>query len=198
LGVKGKSRNRESGRKIFEVVLGVDARTPGYLVREELRREKLRGRAGKRAWKFEKRLEEGRGSKIVRECREEMRSRGKKGRVMVGWEEERRNFFEVRGVRIEEVEKRGMEDGKWIRELEKRDEERQKDERRRKIRESGYNKWYKEVKGEGIPSYLKKGWEESRWKKIVRYRLGNEMREGRYWEEGEKRRCRLCRGEEET
>jgi len=39
---------------------------------------------------------------------------------------------------------------------------------------------------------------ENRWKRVVRYRLGNEMREGRYWEEGEKRRCRLCGVEEET
>lgn len=48
--------------------MGVEGRTPGYLVREELQREKLRGRAGKRAWKFEERLEEGKGS----ECRKKM------------------------------------------------------------------------------------------------------------------------------
>lgn len=40
-------------------VLGVDGRTPGYLVRKELQREKLRSRAGKRAWGYEKRLSEG-------------------------------------------------------------------------------------------------------------------------------------------
>lgn len=32
----------------------------------------------------------------------------------------------------------------------------------------------------------------------MRFRLGNEMREGRYWEKEERRRCRLCEGEEET
>jgi len=33
---------------------------------------------------------------------------------------------------------------------------------------------------------------------IARFRLGSEMREGRFWEEEEKRKCRLCGWEEET
>jgi len=32
----------------------------------------------------------------------------------------------------------------------------------------------------------------------VRFRLGNEMKEGRYWEEEDKRMCRLCGGEIES
>lgn len=70
-------------------VLGVEGRTPGYLVREELQREKLRGRAGRRAWRFEERLEEGRGSDIARKCLEEMKERWRRGRVVTKWEEER-------------------------------------------------------------------------------------------------------------
>lgn len=35
-------------------ILGVDARTQGYIVREVLQREKLRRKAGSRAWGFEK------------------------------------------------------------------------------------------------------------------------------------------------
>lgn len=30
-----------------------------------------------------------------------------------------------------------------------------------------------------------------------KFRLGNEMRKGRYWEEKGKRECRMCGGEEE-
>lgn len=33
---------------------------------------------------------------------------------------------------------------------------------------------------------------------MARYRLGNEMREGRYWENENKRGCRLCGGDMET
>lgn len=51
---------------------------------------------------------------------------------------------------------------------------------------------------EGIPKYMKEGWEESRWKRIIRFRLGNEMRERLYWEKEKKRLCRLCGSEEES
>lgn len=34
--------------------------TPGYLIREKIQREKIRSRARRRAWRFEKRLEEER------------------------------------------------------------------------------------------------------------------------------------------
>jgi len=39
----------------------VEGKTPGYLIREELKRWLLRSRAGRRARSFEERLEEGRG-----------------------------------------------------------------------------------------------------------------------------------------
>lgn len=49
-------------------LLGVEGRTPWYLVREELQREKLSVRAGRRAWSFEGRLREGKGSELARAC----------------------------------------------------------------------------------------------------------------------------------
>lgn len=49
-------------------------------------------------------------------------------------------------------------------------------------------------KGEGIPKYLMRVWGENRWRRIMRFRLGNEILEGRYWEEENKKICRLCRG----
>lgn len=50
----------------------------------------------------------------------------------------------------------------------------------------------------GIPKYLRKGWGESRWRRIVRFRMNNEIKGTRYWEEEKKRRCRLCGMGEET
>lgn len=50
----------------------------------------------------------------------------------------------------------------------------------RKDKGSRYNKWYKYVKGEGILEYLKKGCKEEKWKRIIRYRMRNGMREGLY------------------
>jgi len=44
----------------------------------------------------------------------------------------------------------------------------------------------------GIPKYLKEKRKEERMIRMARFRLGNVMREGRYWEGEERRRCRLC------
>lgn len=55
-------------------LMGVGPRTPGYMVREELQREKLRGRAGRRAWGYE-RLEEGTGERMQRGNEKEIQGR---------------------------------------------------------------------------------------------------------------------------
>lgn len=40
------------------------------------------------------------------------------------------------------------------------------------------------MKERRVSEYLRKRWGESKWRRVVRYRLGNEMREGRgKWEE---------------
>lgn len=67
-----------------------------------------------------------------------------------------------------------------------------------KIEDSWYSRWYEKVKGKGIPKYLKKDWGKGRWQRVARFKLGNEMRKGIYWEEEEKRACRLCEGKGET
>jgi len=74
--------------RFLKWVLGVGRCTPGYMVREEMQREKLRGRAGMRAWSYEKKLGEGGGGELARLCWEEMRDRAKEGRVRGKWEEE--------------------------------------------------------------------------------------------------------------
>lgn len=40
----------------------------------------------------------------------------------------------------------------------------------------------------------KKGMGERRWKRLERFRLGCEIREGRYWKEESRRDCRMCKG----
>ena len=50
----------------------------------------------------------------------------------------------------------------------------------------------------GIPDYLKKNWEEKRWQRVAKFRLGSGMKEGRYWEDEDERRCRICRWGKET
>jgi len=59
-------------------IMNVEWRTPGYMVREELQRELLRGRAGLRAVGYEERVKRGEGGKIVRRCWEEVRERAER------------------------------------------------------------------------------------------------------------------------
>lgn len=53
----------------------VDRRAPGYMLSEEVEREKMRGKAEKRAWNFKRRLEEGNGGIMTRKCWEELKIR---------------------------------------------------------------------------------------------------------------------------
>ncbi|KMQ86940.1 hypothetical protein RF55_13934, partial [Lasius niger] len=110
----------------------------------------------------------------------------------------RRKFFEDKGIKIEEAERRRGEGEIWFGELVARDREEQRKERWKKIGESKYNKWYKEIKEEGIPGYLKKGWGENRWGRVARFKLGSEMLGSRYWEVEEKIACRICGRKTET
>jgi len=136
-------------------------------------------------------LEQGGGSELARKCWEEVKERGREGRKLSDWEGERERFFVERGISLEDVERRREGEGQWFTEMEGREKELQGRRRWEEIKESRYNIWYKEIKGQGLPEYLKKGWGESRVRRIARFRLGNEVREACYWEEEEKRKCRL-------
>jgi len=177
-------REREEVEKMEERylrwLLGVGFRTPWYMVREELQREKIRGRARRRAWGFEKRLKEGRGGVLARKCWEEMRVRRGEGKELSGWEKEREAYGEEKGVSMRTWEREGEEGIGGFGEIENKEREVQRRERWEKIEDSRYNKWYKGVKGGGVPGYLKKGWGESRWSRVARFRLGGEMRESNY------------------
>lgn len=129
----------------------------------------------------------------MRECLREIKRRAVKGKDLLGWEEERRGYFRKRrGLDMEELEKLRNEEGGISERLVKVGKKLQRKERWEKINESTYNKWYEMIKNEGIPGYLKKNWGESRWRRLARFRLGNEVREGRYWLGEEDKLCRLC------
>lgn len=84
-----KERVEEIEERYLRWMLGVDRKTPSYMIREELQREKLKGRAGRRAWNFEERLKEARGDELARRCWEEIRERGKERRNPNGKRKER-------------------------------------------------------------------------------------------------------------
>jgi hypothetical protein len=68
-------RGRENAKKYLKGVLGVDRKTPGYVVREECKGNWLGVKAGKRAAKFEDKID-GR----VEGWRENRKNEGEKER----------------------------------------------------------------------------------------------------------------------
>jgi len=153
-GWKEREEMERLQERYVKWVLGVERRTPGYLVREEVQREKLKNRARRRVWNFEERLVGGGGSEITRWCLGEVRERMRRGRELGGWEEERREFWgEQRDIGGRE-EGQGWDWGSRYKEIEERDKEEEKEERWERIRNSRYNEWYQWVKGEGVPRYL--------------------------------------------
>lgn len=52
--------------KYLRWLLRVERHTRGCLIREELQREKLKDRAGMRAWGYKRKLEKGKGEILAR------------------------------------------------------------------------------------------------------------------------------------
>jgi len=124
-----------------------------------------------------------------------MKKRLMETKIISEWKKGRKKFWEDRGIDIREIEEGRSQKERIFEDVIWKDKEEQRKERWENIREAKSCRWYKEVKGEGIPEYLKKGWGENRWKRIARWRMGNEIKEGRYWKETRKK---ICGREEET
>lgn len=67
-GWKEREGIERLNKRYVRWVLGVDKRTPGYMLREEIQKNKLKGRAGLTAEGFKKRLLEDGGSELARKC----------------------------------------------------------------------------------------------------------------------------------
>lgn len=67
----------------------------------------------------------------------------------------------------------------------------QMQERFERVVKSRWNRWYRDIRTVGVPRYLRNNGKEKRLTMIARFRLESEMREGRYWERKEKRKCRI-------
>ncbi|KAJ3621596.1 hypothetical protein MTP99_003712 [Tenebrio molitor] len=110
---------------------------------------------------------------------------------------EKEKSYQRNGYASEEMERLRAKGGWMNVELSERDKDIDKQERRKRIKESRYNRKYERCMTEEIPEYL--GRESAKERKMMaRFRCGNEERENRYWVEREERRCRVCYEERET
>ena len=125
--------------------LGLDRCTPWYIVLKEVDREKMRIRTGNRACKFEEKVLESKGKRIVKACikEKELGIGGSKK-----WEI-REKYFNRNGWSVELIRRQHEKGNKVQQELIERDREVLKQVMESKIRESNYNERYKWIKVEG-------------------------------------------------
>jgi hypothetical protein len=99
--------------KYLRGVLVVDRETPGYIVREECKRNRLRVKAGKGAAKFDDKMDQKEECRILKEC-----WKGKKKNVE---KKETEKYYQRNVYASEEVERLRAK-GRWVNvELSERD-----------------------------------------------------------------------------
>jgi hypothetical protein len=111
----GTRGGRESARRILRWVLGVDREAPDYIVREKCKKKRLRLKVGKRAAKFENKMD---GSEeILRECWREKKKNKEKKMIenyyqRIGYASEKwRGKGRWRNVELNERDKEGVQEG---------------------------------------------------------------------------------------
>jgi hypothetical protein len=134
--------------KYLRRVLRVDRETPNHIVREGVQGEQAESSSsGKRAAKFDDKMDGREECKILTECCIEKK---KTRRIR----KERNTIRERNGYASEEVERLRAKGRSKNVELSNGDKDTNKQERKERIRESRYNRKYEKYVTDEIPKYL--------------------------------------------
>lgn len=172
----------------YRWVLGLEFHTPRYIIREEMKLDKLKEKWGERAVKFEEKIRKTEDNRLVKMCW--MEKEKSENKDLYG--KERKKFLQERGwseIGFRMDRERGIDVG---RELRQRGVDIDRQEREAKIREGKYNENYRWEKKEGIPKYIKESRSIKEIRTKARIRCGNMEEVNRYWLDEEKNRCKLC------
>ncbi|TGZ53811.1 hypothetical protein DBV15_10472 [Temnothorax longispinosus] len=154
--------------------LGLEKCTPGYVVLEETKRDKIRIRTAKLAVNFEEKARQGHGRRRwVKKCIKEREGRG----TLTRGRSEREEYLSrcvVQDVDLEQWREQGRCE----------DRERQIEEQERLIEGARYNKRYRRIKVAGLLEYLRKKGESGSHKRS----------HNRYWLREEERNCNIVTG----
>lgn len=178
-------------RRYVRWLLGLDTTMPNYILREECKIEEIREKALKRAVRYEEKALESK-KELVKECIKERERNWGKGQEGKRARKRKMRLEEAREGRTQGEagdRQERMTANQIIEERRKRETE----EREKRIRESKYNRYYRNIAKEGLPKYLegKMKWEDRSM--VVRFRCGNETRAREHWKEEGERGCRLCK-----
>jgi len=134
-------------------VLELDTCTPGYIVREEAKRDKMRVDTGSRAWRYEMKVRKNENNNILlSNCTKELSKN--RETALKGWMKRRTNYFWRNGWSVEEIERMEQAGIDSEKELKKRDKTSIETEQYNRLQEAKYNTWYKYIKTTELPRYL--------------------------------------------
>lgn len=127
-------------RKYVKWILGLDRRTPNYILMEETKMKELSMEAMKRAIKYEEKARKS-NRKIVVECIKEMERRKMNGEESK-WERNRKKVREKAEISEKKLKEMRQEEGteRIVKETLERIARKEEEERKKKIEESNYNK----------------------------------------------------------
>lgn len=170
-------------------MLELDKWTPGYIVRDECKRKKLRIETGMRAVKYEEKIRKNTKSKLLQEL---IRDLDKNREEVEGrWLESRRKYWERCGWSGIEVKNMRDSEVDIVKEMKMRDDDVLHQEELSEIEKSRYNKKYEYIRTTELPEYMKRPGKNNKHKIIARFRTGNEEEENKYWLK-DRKRCRVC------
>lgn len=181
-------------RKYIKWSLKLDRETPNYITLEECKLIELRLQALRKAIKYEEKESES-SKELVRECIKITR-RQKHRREEGIWERKRREKVMWTEEELTQRREEGLEE--LIRKAMEIIWEKEKQERKRRIKKSRYNKFYDNLVKEEIPKYLKGVRKNKERIMIAKFRCGNEVKGSKFWKEESERKCRICEEKEET
>lgn len=172
-------------------ILKLDFCTPRYIVYRETDCKKLRVEWGRRAVKFEMKIEKWGEERLVKLCWLEKIENGGKD----NYSTMRRKYYNRLGWSVENIEFRKQLNKDIKEEAFERDSDIERQEIESKIRESKYNKRYKDIMPKGLPAYLKDGLKIKDMEFLARIRCGNFEEANQYWKKEEDRKCVICNEE---
>lgn len=183
-GWKNDARLNRITRKYIKWILGLDWRTPTYILVEETKMIELRLQAMRRAITYEEKTRKSE-KKLVVECIKNLEKERRIGEESK-WEAARRILMEGIGMGKEKTN-REIEEGNQeiIQTVLERIWRKEKEERQKKIGESRYNNRYREIIKENPPKYLQGKRKRKDRYLIARYRCGNELKGNQHWRETE-------------
>nr|XP_034190794.1 uncharacterized protein LOC117609058 [Osmia lignaria] len=182
--------------KYIKWVLGLDFNTPTYIVMDETKEDKIRIEAGRRAVRYEEKTRTKGINKLILECWKEVDTKCERKRSK--WEEQRRQYYEEKGIEIKDVKGKCTGDLTLAENLSQLDRAEQCQTFYDRIVIGRYNGKYRGIREENRAYYLKEEYKGRDQSMIARFRCGNEERGNRYWKKKEDNVCRMCGLGEDT